>query len=67
VTVTYKAYFAPEKDGSKEIFSQSSDPVQWALGDNRLPNGLWKAVEQMRKGEMAEIMIKPKSACKFEC
>jgi hypothetical protein len=44
------------------VFSESPGPVQWVLGDDRLPRGLWKAIEQMRKGETSEIMIKPKSA-----
>jgi FKBP-type peptidyl-prolyl cis-trans isomerase 2 len=30
------------------------------LGDDRLPYGLWKAIEHMRKGEKALVMIKPK-------
>jgi len=64
VNVTYQAYFKPDKEGNKEVFSESEGIVQWMLGDNRLPNGLWKAVEKMRKVETSEIMIKPKSACK---
>jgi hypothetical protein len=30
------------------------------LGDDRIPHGLWKSIENMRKGERALIMIKPK-------
>jgi len=29
------------------------------LGDMRLPSGLWKSIEHMRKGEIAKIWIKP--------
>jgi hypothetical protein len=35
-------------------------PIQLTIGDDRLPEGLWKAFEHMRKGERARIMVKPK-------
>jgi len=35
-------------------------PIQLTIGDDRLPEGLWKGFEHMRKGERARIMIKPK-------
>jgi len=34
------------------------------LGDLAIPYGLWRAIEHMRKGERAKIMVKPKYACK---
>jgi FK506-binding protein 4/5 len=36
--------------------------VTLTLGDEAVPYGLWKAIEHMRKGERALIMIKPKYA-----
>lgn len=36
--------------------------IQLTLGDDRLPHGLWKAIEHMRRGERSRIMIKPQSA-----
>lgn len=39
--------------------NHTETPIQLTLGDDRLPYGLWKAIEHMRKGERARIMIKP--------
>ena len=36
------------------------NPIQLTIGDDRLPLGLWKSIEQMRKNELARVMIKPK-------
>ena len=30
------------------------------LGDPKIPYGLWRAIEQMRRGEKSKVMIKPK-------
>ena len=30
------------------------------LGDPKLPYGLWRAIEHMRKGETSKIMVKPR-------
>jgi hypothetical protein len=38
--------------GRGEVFvDHSTSPIQLTLGDDRLPFGLWKAIEHMRKGE----------------
>lgn len=47
-------------DGRGEVFVNHEDkPISLTLGDNRLPIGLWKSIEQMRRGEKSRIMIKP--------
>lgn len=33
--------------------------IKMTLGDQRLPGGLWKSIEHMKKGEIAKIWIKP--------
>ena len=35
-----------------------TEPFKMELGDERVPHGLWKAIEHMRKGEKARIMVK---------
>lgn len=30
------------------------------LGDPKVPFGLWKAIQEMRKGETSLVMVKPK-------
>jgi len=40
--------------------SNDHKPIQLTLGDDRLPYGLWKSIEHMRKGELSQIMVKPK-------
>ena len=43
-----------------EVFVDHWDkPIKITLGDDRLPIGLWKSMEHMRRGEKARIMIKP--------
>lgn len=43
-----------------EVFVDHEEkPIKLTLGDDRLPYGLWKSIEHMRKGEKARIMIKP--------
>lgn len=54
-----------EFDGDKvqigEVFWDSKDEqIQLVLGDPTVPFGLWKAIQEMRKGERALIMVKPK-------
>ena len=44
----------PDVDRSKKL--------SLTLGDERIPHGLWKSIEHMRKGERARIMIKPRWA-----
>ncbi len=34
--------------------------MEITLGDERVPYGLWKSIEHMRKGERSLIMVKPK-------
>ena len=41
-----------------EIFLSKLEPFELELGDERIPHGLWKAIEHMRKGEKARIMVK---------
>lgn len=37
-----------------------NDTIEIELGDNKVPFGLWKAIQEMRKGETSLIMVKPK-------
>lgn len=47
-------------DGRGEVFvNHEEKPIPLTLGDDRLPIGLWKSIEQMRRGEKSRIMIKP--------
>lgn len=41
-----------------EIFLDKQEPFELTLGDPKVPIGLWRAIEHMRKGEKARIMIK---------
>lgn len=55
-TITYKAYFFDHT-----VFDSSNEqPVQLSLGDISWPEGLWKGIQEMRKGEKAKIKIKKK-------
>lgn len=57
VKVIYKAYFS-----DKEVFDSSNgEIVSLTLGDEKIPYGLWRGIEHMRRGEKAEIMVKPKA------
>lgn len=52
---------ADEIEGIGQVFVDHKDePIQLTLGDDRLPIGLWRSIEHMRKGEKSRIMIKPK-------
>ena len=52
---------ADQIEGQGEVFLDHTDkPIQITLGDSRLPYGLWKSIEHMRKGEKSRVMIKPK-------
>ena len=52
---------ADDISGRGEVFvDHEASPINLTLGDDRLPHGLWKAIEHMRIGEKARIMIKPK-------
>jgi hypothetical protein len=55
VKVSLKGYFT-EKD---ETFIDVPE-MKFTLGDERVPYGLWKGIEHMRRNEKALIMIKPK-------
>ena len=44
---------------SKFCFLPLKQNVKMTLGDARLPSGLWKSIQHMRKGEIAKIWIKP--------
>lgn len=48
------------KEKGEQFVDHWEQPIQVTLGDERLPEGLWKSIEHMRKGEKARIMIKPK-------
>jgi len=53
---------AEDIEGRGEVFVDhwEGNPINLTLGDDRLPYGLWKALEHMRRGETSRIMIKPK-------
>ena len=59
--VKYIAYFY-----DKIIFDSSpndgSDTTQIVIGDIAWPEGLWRGLQNMRKGESAKIRIKKKFA-----
>lgn len=42
-----------------EVFLPKQGPIRMELGDPKVPYGLWRAIEQMRKEEKARIMVKP--------
>ena len=44
------------------MFDEPEGEVKITLGDDRIPIGLWKAIEHMRRGEKSLISIKPKWA-----
>jgi FKBP-type peptidyl-prolyl cis-trans isomerase len=56
VSVIYKAYFFEHT----EFDSSNDEAVQISLGDISWPEGLWKGIEEMRKGEKSKIKIKKK-------
>ena len=58
----HERFSADDISGRGEVFVDHTDkPINLTLGDDRLPYGLWKSMEHMRKGEKSRIMIKPKS------
>ena len=57
VTVSLKGYFV-ERD---QTFIDVPE-IRFTLGDERVPYGLWKGIEHMRRNEKSLIMIKPKWA-----
>jgi hypothetical protein len=58
---THIRHPAEKIKGKGEVFVDHTEtPIQLTLGDDRLPYGLWKAIEHMRKGEKSLIMVKPK-------
>lgn len=40
--------------------------ISFELGDPKIPYGLWKAIQEMRKGERSLIMVKPAYGYDFE-
>lgn len=40
------------------MFLDKPEPFELTLGDPKVPHGLWRAIEHMRKGEKARVMIK---------
>ena len=66
VTDTHVRIPADELNDVGEVFIDYPQPIQFTLGDDRLPHGLWKSIEHMRKGEKARIMCKPKWAYNYE-
>jgi FKBP-type peptidyl-prolyl cis-trans isomerase len=75
VSVTITGFFAkPMPGGEKarkrmedrcivgDVFWKTDGPISIKLGDPLIPFGLWRSIEQMRKGETARVMIKPPSA-----
>ena len=55
-TIVYRAYFYDHT----EFDSSHNQPIQISLGDISWPEGLWKSILEMRKGEKAKIKIKKK-------
>ena len=44
-----------------EVFLDTgADTIELELGDRSIPFGLWKAIQEMRRGEKSLIMLKPK-------
>ena len=41
-----------------DVFLDKQEPFQMALGDPKVPYGLWRAIEHMRQGEKARVMVK---------
>lgn len=41
-----------------EIFLDRPEPFELTLGDPKVPHGLWRAIEHMRRGEKARVMVK---------
>ena len=41
-----------------EVFMDKQEPFELTLGDPKIPHGLWRAIEHMRKGELARVMVK---------
>jgi FKBP-type peptidyl-prolyl cis-trans isomerase len=51
VTVSYKGYFS-----DKVVFEdRSEEMVKLTLGDETVPYGLWKSIENMRRGEKVSL------------
>ena len=72
VTVSIVGFFAPEggKRAKKRmddvvtfdeanVFWRTEQPIELTLGDPRIPFGLWRAIENMRREEQARVMLKP--------
>lgn len=55
---TDRKVFADDKIEKGEIFLDKPEPFELILGDPKVPYGLWRAIEHMRKGERARIMVK---------
>ena len=61
VTQKHQRISADKIEGQGEVFVDHWEkPIPITLGDDRLPLGLWKAIEHMRIGETSRVMIKPK-------
>ena len=42
------------------FWDTKGEKISLELGDPKVPFGLWKAIQEMRRGETSLIMIKPK-------
>lgn len=51
--IVYQAYFY----NHEEFDSSHGEVVKFTLGDISWPEGLWKGIEEMRKGETSKIKI----------
>ena len=40
------------------MFLDKQEPFELTLGDPKIPHGLWRAIEHMRKGELSRVMVK---------
>ena len=57
---TKRKKYAEDDIEKGEVFLPQTEPFQMTLGDPEVPYGLWRGIEQMRKGEKAKIMVKPR-------
>ena len=56
---TNRKQYDDNKVEKGEVFWSQTEPFEMVLGDEKVPHGLWKAIEHMHKGEKARVMVKP--------
>ena len=55
---TDRKVYGDDQTEKAKVFIDKQEPFQMTLGDPKVPYGLWRALEHMRKGERARIMVK---------